>query len=132
MCVVTATVLVGVYFIRAVDRLDETGGINASLNYDDREFGGGNSLGVDKRALYQARELISEGSTYRLLTGPNVAGATELTEEYIDQFARYFLMPRRPDPDARWIFCYGCDPGALEAQVVWDNGGGISLLWVAG
>jgi hypothetical protein len=133
-CVGIAVVLGLVYFVRAIDRLDETADANASANYDDREFAGGNSLVVDKRALYQARSLIPEDGTFRVVPGPGVNGATELTEPYIDQFARYFLMPRRPSPDAEWILCYGCDTAALEqpADVVWDNGAGISILKASG
>jgi hypothetical protein len=131
-CVCVAVAFGLVYLVRAVDRLDETASTNASMNFDDREFGGGNSLVVDKRALYQARALIPEGDTYRVESGPGVEGATDLTEPYIDQFARYFLMPRRPDPAAAWILCYGCDPATLDVpvEVVWDSGGGISILKV--
>ncbi len=133
VCVCVAIGLGIVYLVRAVDRLGETASANAALNYDDREFAGGNSLVVDKQALYQARALIPEDGRYRVVTGPGVDGATELTEPYIDQFARYFLMPRRPSPDAEWILCYGCDPSSLErpVEVVWDNEGGISILRVA-
>ena len=77
----------------------------------------------------EARSLIPADGRYRIVSGPNVDGATELTEPYIDQFARYFLMPRRPSPDAKWILCYGCDPEALEvpSDVVWDGENGISI-----
>lgn len=128
-CVVVAVALGLVYFVRAVDELGDQASINGAANYDDREFGGGNSLVEDKRALYEARALIPPDGTYRLVPGPNVVDATELTEPYIDQFARYFLMPRRPAFDASWIICYGCDPALLEArtEVVWDGGGGISI-----
>lgn len=128
-CVCTAVVLGIVYLARAVDELGAQASANANANYDDREFGGGNSLVVDKRALYEARALIPPEGSYRIVPGPNVEGATELTEPYIDQFARSFLMPRRPTPDAEWILCYGCDPALLEqlADVVWDGGGGISI-----
>ena len=133
-CVCTAVVFGVVYLVRAVDRLDEAADVNAAANYDDREFAGGNSLVVDKRALYQARALIPEDGLYRVVAGPRVEGATELTEPYIDQYARYFLMPRRPSADAEWILCYGCDPADLDrpAEVVWENGGGISILRVTG
>jgi hypothetical protein len=133
-CVLVASALAAVYSVRAVDRLHGDAGTNAALNFDDREFGGGNSLVVDKRALYEARGLIPEGGSYRIVPGPRVEGATELTEPYIDQFARSFLMPRRPDPDAEWILCYGCDPTELEqeTQVVWDGGGGITIRRVSG
>ena len=133
-CVCTAVVFSFVYLVRAVDRLGEAADANAAANYDDREFAGGNSLVVDKRALYQARALIPEDGLYRVVAGPRVEGATELTEPYIDQYARYFLMPRRPSAEAEWILCYGCDPAALDrpAEVVWENGGGISILRVTG
>jgi hypothetical protein len=118
-----------VYFARAIDRLGDDAERNSALNFDDREFAGGNSLVVDKRALYEARALIPEHGTYRVVAGPGVEGATELTEPFIDQFARYFLMPRRPAEDARWILCYGCDVSELgeRFQVVWQNGTGIAL-----
>jgi hypothetical protein len=133
-CVAVAIALGLVYFVRTVDRLGDTADTNAAANFDDREFAGGNSLVVDKRALYEARALIPEDGSYRLVPGPRVEGATELTEPYIDQYARYFLMPRRPDPGAEWIICYGCDPAGLErpATVVWENGSGISILQATG
>lgn len=128
-CVIVAVVLGVVYLIRAVDDLDSAAARNAAANFDDREFGGGNSIVTDKRVLYQARAVIPEESSYRFLTGSPVAGDTELTPEFVDQFARYFLMPRRPAADARWVICYGCDRSALvPVTVVWDNGAGISIL----
>jgi hypothetical protein len=129
LCVAVAIAFGLVYFVRTVDRLGDTADSNAAANYDDREFAGGNSLVVDKRALYEARALIPEDGSYRIVPGPRVEGATELTEPYIDQYARFFLMPRRPAADADWIICYGCDPAALErpTDVVWDGGAGISI-----
>jgi hypothetical protein len=128
-CVGAAVALGLVYLVRAVEELGDQASANATANYDDREFGGGNSLVVDKRALYEARALIPPDGSYRVVPGPNVDGATELTEPYIDQFARSFLMPRRPSTDAEWILCYGCDPAALErpTETVWDGENGISL-----
>lgn len=132
LCVVVAFVFGLTYLVRAVDRLGDDASRNSALNFDDREFSGGNSLVVDKRVLYEARARIPEDGTYRVVAGPGVDGATELTEPYIDQFARSFLMPRRPAADASWILCYGCDLSALgsEVEVVWKNGGGISLVQV--
>ena len=115
--------------MKAVDRLGDDAATNASANYDDREFGGGNSLVVDKNALYEARGLIPEDEPYRVVAGPGVDGATELTEPHIGEYARYFLMPRRPDPDARWVLCYGCDLSAFgdELEVVWRDELGIAI-----
>ena len=129
-CVSVAVGLGFAYWFRAVDRLQETASTNAAMNFDDREFGGGNSFVADKRALYQARALIPEDSKYRVLMGAEVEGATEFTALSIREFARYFLMPRRPAADARWVICHGCDRSALgdSVDVEWDNGGGISIL----
>jgi hypothetical protein len=129
LCVAVAVVFGVVYLVRAVDRLGNDAEQNSAYNFDDREFAGGNSLVVDKRALYEARALIPEDGTYRVVSGPGVEGATELTEPYIDQFARFFLMPRRPTADAAWILCYGCDLSGFgdRLDVVWSNGGGIAL-----
>ena len=81
------------YFVKAVDRLGDTARTNAAQNFDDREFAGGNAVVVVNRPLYEARALIGEDETYRVVTGPDVAGATELTASFIDHYARYFLMP---------------------------------------
>lgn len=129
LCIALSVGLALPYWALAVQRLGEDASENATANFDDREFGGGNSLVVDKGALYEARALIPEDGVYRVATGPRVEGATELTEPYIDQFARSFLMPRRQSPDASWVLCYGCDHADLEGsfEVVWENGAGISL-----
>lgn len=120
-CLAVTIVLGLVYFVRAVDRLGADARRNAAATYDDREFAGGNALGVDKEALTEARGWIPENGTYRLLVGP---GAADL-----GQYARYFLMPRRPDPGASWVLCYRCDPASFrdELQVVWQNDAGITL-----
>ena len=109
------------YFASAVDRLDDDAGRNAAANYDDRSFGGGNALGVNQEALNQARSWIPENDRYRLLVGPH--------GDVLGAYARYFLMPRRPDPDARWVLCYGCNVSALgdDFHIVWQNEAGIAL-----
>jgi hypothetical protein len=129
LCVAVALAYGLVYAVRAIDHLGQDARKNAALNYDDREFAGGNSLVVDKGALYEARALIPENETYRVVAGPGVTGATELTEPYIDQYVRSFLMPRRPSADARWIICYGCDVASLGEgfTVLWQDDFGILL-----
>jgi hypothetical protein len=128
LCVAVAVALGLVYFVKAIDRLGEDASGNASANFDDREFGGGNSLAVDKDALYEARALIRPDGKYRVVPGPGAEAANELTEQHIEEFARYFLMPRRPAADARWIVCYGCDLSQLPGlQLVWRNDAGIAI-----
>lgn len=128
LCVLAAVGFGLVYYVRAIDRLGEQARSNAALNYDDRDVGGGNSLIVDKVVLYEARAYIPEDGTYRVVTGPDVENATELTEPYVDQFVRSFLMPRRPAADARWIICFGCNRAELgRADIVWDDHRGIAI-----
>lgn len=120
-CVALVMVLGLVYFAKAVDRLGADASRNAAANYDDRAFGGGNALGVDKGALNEARGRIPEHAAYRLLVGD---GDGDLMN-----YVRYFLMPRRPDPDASWVLCYDCDHAGLGngIDVVWANDAGITL-----
>lgn len=127
LCTGLAIVVGVVYFAKAVDRLGDAARTNAAQNFDDREFAGGNAVVVANRPLYEARALIREDETYRVVTGPGIQGATELTASFIDHYARYFLMPRRPSPDARWIICYGCDAEALGEgfEVLLDDEAGI-------
>lgn len=129
LCVAMTVALGLVYVVRAVDTLGGDAGRNAAQNFDDREFAGGNSVVVDKNALYEARALIGPDETYRVVAGPGVEGATELTEPHIEQYARYFLMPRRPAADARWIICYGCDLSQLgdDLEILWRSDAGIAL-----
>ena len=128
-CVAVTVVLGLVYFVRALDRLGYDASQNAAANYDDREFGAGNALGVDKDALYAARGWIPEGKTYRVVVGPHGAETTDRAAADIVAYARYFLMPRRPAPDSTWVLCYGCDLSSLgeELQIVWQNDAGIAL-----
>lgn len=125
LCVAVALGYGLVYFTKAVDRLGDQASSNAALNFDDREIAGGNALLADSVPLYEAQALIPEDETYHVVAGPNVEGATELTEAFIDQYARYFLMPRRPSADARWILCYGCAPGELGEgfEIMWQEAG---------
>ena len=67
-----------VYFVKAVDRLGNESAGNAALNFDDREIAGGNGIVVANAALYEARGLIPEDETYRIIPGPRVVGATDL------------------------------------------------------
>ena len=128
LCTAAALGYGAVYFVKAIDWLGDAAGTNAAQNYDDREFAGGNSILVDKGVLYEARALIPEDETYRVAMGPGVEGPTALTESF-DQYARYFLMPRRPADDARWIICHGCDLSQFRdgLDVLWRNEGGIAF-----
>jgi hypothetical protein len=124
VCVVVTAALGLVYFVRALDRLGDDASRNAAANYDDREFGAGNALGADKEALYEARAWIPADESYRIVAGTGVAGADD-----IRMYARFFLIPRRPDPGARWVVCYACDLSSLGdgVQIVWQNDSGFAI-----
>ncbi len=129
LCVAVVAVLAVVSFPRALGRLDAKADENAALNYDDREFGGGNALGVDKSLLYEARALIPARASYRLVTGPYLDTSNPLTAPHVGEFARSFLMPRRPQDEARWIICYGCDRRSLgrRFRVLWQEGPAMAV-----
>lgn len=120
-CVAMSLVVGLVYFAKAVDKLGTDASANADANDDDRALAGGNSLGVAQEALIQARGLVPERGAYRLVLGPDATN--------IGQFARYFLMPRRPKADARWVLCYACDLSSLgnDLVVVWRDDAGNAV-----
>jgi hypothetical protein len=118
-----------VYYTKALARLDSTADKNSALSFSDREIAGGNSIIVNQEAAYEARVLIPSTETYRVRTGPRLRNATSLTATYVESWYRYFLMPRRPSAQARWIICYGCDLSDLGARyaVRWRDNNGISI-----
>jgi hypothetical protein len=120
LCVALALGYGLVYFVKAVDRLGDRARENAGLNFDDREFAGGNAV-ISNLPVYEARGLIPEDETYRYVVGASVEGGDEVTAQQVGDFVRYFLMPRRPAPDAAWIFCYACEPAEL--------GDGVEILY---
>jgi hypothetical protein len=118
-----------VYFVKAMSQLDDTADANSALNYDDREIAGGNSVIVDQTAAYEARGLIPTDGTYRFAIGPQLRGSSDLTARFSGDWLRYFLMPRRPRLDGRWVICYGCDTSMLGGPftVRWRDENGISI-----
>lgn len=102
---------------------------NASLDLLDRELGGGNSVVPDQRLLIEARGRIPVDGTFRVALGERQPGWSDLTAPFAETFARYFLLPRRADPDAGWILCFACDRGEFPAaDAVWEGEHELSLL----
>jgi hypothetical protein len=104
----------------------------AALNRDDRAFAVGNSIIPDKQVLYEVRDQ-PRPEAFRVVTGPGpITDATALTRSSADDFARYFLMPRRLDPRASLVICLGCAPSALGSRVhrLWTDHAGSSVLVV--
>jgi hypothetical protein len=128
--VVAASSAVGLaYFAKGLSDLDEGATANGELSFSDREFGGGNGVVLDQQAAYAAEALIPVPATYRLLTGSGVKEPTSLTLPFVESWFRYFLMPRRPADDAKWIICYGCDISRLGGKYTrrWQDDRGISI-----
>lgn len=102
---------------------------NASLDLLDLQSGGGNSVIPDQRMLFEARGLIPQDGTFAVALGTPQEGWTDLTATYAETFLRYFLLPRRAAPDARWIFCFACDRASYPgARVAWEGDDGLSIL----
>jgi hypothetical protein len=129
VAVVSTCAFVGVHYVDAVSQLGDAASGNSALSFEDREIAGGNSIVVDQRAPYEARALIPLDSPYRVVVGKRLLGRTPLTEEFVTAWLRYFLMPRRPASDARWVICYGCDSSSLgdHYEPIWQDREGISL-----
>jgi hypothetical protein len=118
-----------VYWVKGVLDLGDRATANSHLSYSDREIAGGNSIIVDQDAAYRARALIPAGARYRVVTGSNLKNETGLTQRFVVDWFRYFLMPIRPDARGRWIVCYGCDQGSLGGAYTarWGDKNGISI-----
>ena len=122
-CLAAVIVLGTTYYVKAIDRLGADASRNAAANYDDRELGVVNAIGANMEVLNEARGWIPENGRYRLLVG------TSSTDIDFRNYARYFLMPRRPAPDARWVLCYECDRSRFgsELDVVWEDNQGVLI-----
>jgi len=129
LVVLVSSVFGLVYFVKALTRLNDVATANDTLSFSDREIAAGNSIVVDQQAAYQARALIPHSESYRVVTGETVKDATPLTLPFVESWYRYFLMPRRPAADARWIVCYACDVSKLGGpySVIWRDKNGISI-----
>jgi hypothetical protein len=129
LCVGLSVTLGAFYLLRALADFEDVASNNSSLSFSDREVAGGNGIVIDQEAVYQAQALIPQNAKYRVVTGSGLKDMTSLTLPFVDSWYRYFLMPRRPSADARWIVCYGCDVSKLGSpyRVVWHDTDGISI-----
>jgi hypothetical protein len=129
LCVAVTIVALAVRYPDAFHDANETAEANAALDLVDRELGAGNSVFPDQRLLVEARSLIPANESFAVAAGDPQPGWTELTAGSAEPFLRYFLLPRRLDPDARWIVCVGCDRSAYSgARTIWEGDNGLSIL----
>jgi len=129
-CVAVAVVAAALRYPAALGELGDEASRNSALSFADREIAGGNGIVVDQAAMYEARARIPADGSYRFALGDALRTDDPLTRSSVEGYARYFLLPRRPDPDAPWLICYGCDlaqygPGA---RVVWQDDANISIV----
>lgn len=128
-CVAVTLGALAVRYPEAFHDVNETARANAALDQVDRDLGAGNSVFPDQRLLVEARGLIPPDESFAVAAGNPQPGWTELTAGSSEPFLRYFLLPRRLDPDARWIICVGCDRSAYSgADSVWEGADGLAIL----
>jgi hypothetical protein len=128
-CVAVTLVALVVRYPDAFADANETARTNAALDLVDRNVGAGNSVFPDQQLLVQARGLSPQDESFAVAAGDPQPGWTDLTAGSAEPFLRYYLLPRRLDPNARWIVCLGCDRGAYPgAEAVWEGEDGISIL----
>jgi hypothetical protein len=130
VCVVALLVALVVRYPFALRDAGRSARDNSALSYLDRDIAGGNSVVVDQLAMVEARGSIPEDGTYEVIVGEPTAAWSELTATFASGFALSYLLPRRQEPGAPWVLCYGCDRSQLPgAQVLWEDAEqGVALL----
>ena len=104
---------------------------NAALDWVDRQLGGGNSVLPAQDIAVQALGRIPRDGTFAVAVGTPRKDWSELAiPPTLENFMRYFLLPRRLSPDAPWILCFACDRSAFpDARPVWDDAAnGLAIL----
>jgi hypothetical protein len=116
---------------RAFNDANRAARANARLDNIDRALGGGNSVLPAQAIAIEARGRIPARGTFVVAVGPRQPGWSVLADPAsVENYMRYFLLPRKTDPDAPWILCFACDRGAYpDAQPVWeDTEQGLAIL----
>jgi len=104
---------------------------NARLDVIDRELGGGNSVLPAQAIAIEARGRIPAQGTFAVAVGPRRPEWSVLADPgSLENYMRYFLLPRRIEPGAPWILCFACDRTAFPgARPVWeDPAEGLAIL----
>ena len=128
-CVAVTVVALVVRYPDAFRDANHTARDNAALDLVDRDVGAGNSVFPDQALLVEARGLIPANESFTVAVGDPQPGWTDLTAGSAELFLRSYLLPRRLDPDARWIVCVGCDRSAYPgADAIWEGDDGLSIL----
>ena len=128
-CVAVMLVAIVVRYPEAFGDANRSARANARLDLIDRALGGGNSVIPDQGLLVEARGRIPEDGTFAVAVGERQPGWTDLTANFAETYSRYFLLPRRPAPDASWILCFACDRSSYpDARAVWEGDDDLAIL----
>lgn len=102
---------------------NRTARANARLDVIDRELGGGNSVLPAQAIAIESRGRIPGDETFTVAVGEPLESWSELAiPGTLENYMRYFLLPRRTNIDAPWILCFACDRSAYpDAQPVWED-----------
>lgn len=127
-CAIAAGISALVSYPSRVGDLGRVASDNSALSFQDRLIAGGNAVVTTRSALHYAQALVPYDGTYRLVVGPNVSVKSP-QQVFVDQFFRYYLVPRRPSPTASFVICYGCDQAQLGPgwQPMYDLGNGVVI-----
>ena len=122
-CVGVMLVALAWLYPRELADANRTARANARLDVVDRELGGGNSVLPAQAIAIEGRGWIPEQDTFTVAVGEPQEGWSELAiPSTLENYMRYFLLPRRMTPDARWILCFACDRGVYpDAEPVWED-----------
>ena len=108
---------------RAFAQANRTARANVQLDIIDRQLGGGNSVLPDQAIAIEARGRIPEHGAFAVAVGPRQPQWSVLADPgSLENFMRYFLLPRRIDPAAPWVLCFACDRAAFPgATLEWED-----------
>jgi hypothetical protein len=122
-CVVVVLVALAWLYPRAFADANRSARANARLDNIDRELGGGNSVLPAQAIAIEARGRIPDHGTFAVAVGSRQPGWSVLADPAsLENYMRYFLLPRKTDPVAPWILCFACDPRAYPgARAVWED-----------
>jgi hypothetical protein len=122
-CVGVMLVALAWLYPHSFAQANRTARANARLDWVDRELGGGNSVLPAQGIAVEARGRIPERGTFTVAVGKPRPGWSELSiPDSLENYMRYFLLPRKIDPGAPWILCFACDRSAYpDARSVWEH-----------
>jgi hypothetical protein len=122
-CVAVTLVAVAIRLPEAFLEANRSARDNAALDWVDRQLGGGNSVLPAQAIAVEALGRIPRDETFDVAVGTPRPEWSELAiPDTLENFMRYFLLPRRTSDDAPWILCFACDRSAFPgAEAVWDD-----------